>query len=44
MKKSVIAYCIQKSEAVFVEAKDNAELQHWNLVVNRLYYALYHIS
>ena len=27
-----------------VEAKDNANLGHWNLVANRLYYAVFHIT
>ena len=37
-KKAIIAYRIQKASTVLVEAKDNARLEHWNLVANRLYY------
>lgn len=43
-KKSIIAYRIQKADGVFIEALDNAILNHWNLVANRLYYAVFHIA
>ncbi len=43
-KRAVIAYRIQKSEAAMIEARDNAELKHWSLVVNRLYYAVFHMA
>ena len=26
-----------------IEAKDNAQLKHWNLVANRLYYAMFYM-
>ena len=31
-KKSIIAYRIQKADSVFIEASDNATMNHWNLV------------
>lgn len=27
-----------------IEAQDNAKLDHWNLVANRLYYAVFHLA
>lgn len=43
-KKAIIAYRIQKASTVLVEARDNARLEHWNLVANRLYYAVFHMA
>lgn len=43
-KKSIIAYRIQKADNVFIEALDNANMNHWNLVANRLYYAVFHMA
>ena len=43
-RKAIVAYRIQKSDSAMVEAKDNAGLKHWNLVANRLYYAVFHIA
>lgn len=43
-KKAILNYRIQKAEKALVEAKDNAKLEHWNLVANRLYYAVFHIA
>ena len=43
-KKAILNYRIQKAEKALVEAKDNANLEHWNLVANRLYYAVFHIA
>lgn len=43
-KKAIIAYRIQKSESAMIEARDNARLGHWNLVANRLYYAVFHLA
>ena len=43
-KKAILNYRIQKAEKALVEAKDNANLGHWNLVANRLYYAGFHIT
>ena len=43
-KKSIIAYRIQKADSVFIEASDNATMNHWNLVANRLYYAVFHMA
>ena len=28
----------------FIEASDNATMNHWNLVANRLYYAVFHMA
>lgn len=39
---ALVEYRKNKSEEVFVEAVDVAKLGHWNLAVNRLYYALFH--
>ena len=43
-KRAIIAYRLQKSEQAMVEAGDNAQLKHWNLVANRLYYAVFHAA
>lgn len=43
-KKSIIVYRIQKADSVFIEALDNATMNHWNLVANRLYYAVFHMA
>ena len=43
-KKAILSYRIQKAEKALVEAKDNADLEHWNLVDNRLYYAVFHMA
>ena len=43
-KKAILNYRIQKAEKALVEAKDNANLGHWNLVANRLYYAVFRIT
>ena len=43
-KKAIISYRIQKSQQTFIEAKDNAKMNHWNLVANRMYYALFHMA
>lgn len=43
-KKAILNYRIQKAGKALVEAKDNANLGHWNLVANRLYYAVFHMT
>lgn len=43
-KKAILSYRIQKADKALVEAKDNAKLEHWNLVANRLYYAVFHMA
>ena len=43
-KKAIIAYRIQKSALAMTEAHDNAQLKHWSLVANRLYYAVFHMA
>ena len=42
-KQDLIKYRIAKSQEVFQEALDVASLNHWNLAVNRLYYAVFHL-
>ena len=42
-KKNIIKYRVEKSSSTIIEAKDNAKLGHWNLVANRLYYALFYM-
>lgn len=42
-RDALIAYRMDKSNNVFVEALDVARLNHWNLVVNRLYYSIFHM-
>lgn len=43
-KKAILNYRIQKAEKALVEAMDNANLEHWNLVANRLYYAVFYMA
>ena len=43
-KKAIIAYRIHKSALAMTEAHDNAQLKHWSLVANRLYYAVFHMA
>ena len=43
-KKSIIAYRVQKADSVFIEASDNATMNHWNLVAKRLQYAVFHMA
>lgn len=40
--KDLVNYRLSKSKEVLVEAIDVANLNHWNLAVNRLYYAVFH--
>lgn len=42
-RKVLVTYRINKARDVFTEAVDVARLNHWNLTVNRLYYAVFHI-
>lgn len=42
-EKTVLAkYRAERARNTYIEAVDNAELGHWNLVANRLYYAVFH--
>lgn len=41
-RKAVIEYRLERSDKTLIEAKDNAQLGHWNLVANRLYYCVYY--
>ena len=43
-KRALVNYRIQKAQNTMIEAKDNANLKHWNLVANRLYYAVFHMA
>lgn len=43
-KKSIIAYRIQKSYMCMIESKDNAQLGHWSLAANRLYYSVFYMA
>ncbi len=42
-RDALISYRMDKSKLVLVEALDVARLNHWNLVVNRLYYSIFHM-
>lgn len=42
-RQDLINYRIEKAYNVLQEAKDNAELRHWNLAGNRLYYSVFHM-
>lgn len=41
-REAIISYRLNKSMEVLNEAIDVARLGHWNLVVNRLYYSIFH--
>jgi len=41
-RSALVAYRLNKSREVLTEALDVAGLCHWNLAVNRLYYAVFH--
>ena len=45
-RRKEIYYCLpcSKADSVFIEASDNATMNHWNLVANRLYYAVFHMA
>lgn len=43
-KRAILAYRKQKAEKALIEAKDNAKMEHWNLVANRLYYAVFYMA
>ena len=42
-RKDLVDYRIEKAYRVLQEARDNAQLKHWNLAGNRLYYSVFHI-
>ncbi|MBR1547201.1 MAG: HEPN domain-containing protein [Prevotella sp.] len=42
-RKDLVQYRIEKAYKVLQEARDNAELKHWNLTGNRLYYSVFHM-
>lgn len=41
---NIINYRIERSLQAFKEAKDNVQLENWNLAVNRLYYAVFYMA
>ena len=41
-RSALVQYRLNKAQEVFTEATDVADLKHWNLAVNRLYYAVFH--
>ena len=41
---AIVKYRVEKADTAFIEEKDNANLNHWTLTANRLYYACFHIS
>lgn len=41
-KTTLVSYRLNKAQEVLTEAKDVLNLSHWNLAVNRLYYAVFH--
>lgn len=43
-REAIVVYRLEKAEDAFVEAKDCASMEHWNLSANRLYYAAYYAS
>lgn len=43
-KSALIRYRVQKAYTTLTEARDNANLGHWTLAANRLYYSVYHVS
>ena len=43
-KRALVNYRILKAQNTMIEAKDNANFRHWNLVANRLYYAVFHMA
>lgn len=43
-KKALIAYRLQKAYTSLTEARDNAQLGHWNLTASRLYYSVYYAA
>jgi uncharacterized protein (UPF0332 family) len=43
-RNAIAVYRLDKAKAALEEAKDCISLNHWNLVANRLYYAVYYAS
>lgn len=42
-RNAIVKYRVEKADNAFIEANDNAKLNHWTLTANRLYYACFHI-
>lgn len=42
-RDALVSYRANKAKIVLSEAIDVARLNHWNLTVNRLYYAVFHV-
>jgi uncharacterized protein (UPF0332 family) len=43
-KKAIISYRLEKSNKSMKEAQDNAKLNNWSLVAQRLYYSAYYVA
>jgi uncharacterized protein (UPF0332 family) len=43
-RQSLVKYRIEKAGNTLIEASDNANMNHWTLAANRLYYAAYYAS
>ena len=43
-RKAIVTYRITKAKETLTEAKGIANLNYWNAVANRLYYACYYIT
>lgn len=43
-REAIINYRIEKADKAYQEAVDVAKLLHWNLAIQRLYYALYYLE
>lgn len=41
-RKAITDYRMERAFDTLLEARDNAKLRHWNLVANRLYYAVFY--
>lgn len=41
-RQIMVSLEIEKAERFFIQAEKNAEIKEWDVVANRLYYALFH--
>jgi uncharacterized protein (UPF0332 family) len=41
-RNALVTFRIERAKETLIEAKDNAELGHWRVVANRLYYACFY--
>ena len=42
--KAVVAYRIEKAHATMQEAEDMVATRHWNLAMQRMYYACFYMA